>query len=351
VQELLGRIARLDPSASLGLRVIACFDELVVGNVNTRALLSAAASLAGCVAGFHQDQPVRSLRVNLRGEVLRDTTAPVPPTATTAAGLSVWLERVGDALPNDAIILERLALAVRIRHGRSRTGFDHRRDLGRLVDMDTPVDERMAAAGALGLGATRLYRLVTAPLFAVWERHPRGPEDVVPTVHGPIHAVIVPAQPGDETLKASPAGIGVATQPQDLHHSFRTALVALRLCDPPRVPTVHADEYGGLIGLLADAPAASAQPDADRLAELEAHGWGAATIEAVIHSQSVRQAARLAGVHHSTMQTRIDTITTLLGFDPFDGFGKPRLGTAYLVWRLRRSRVLELPSPTKETRT
>ena len=47
MQELLGRIARLDPSASLGLRVIACFDELVVGNVNTRALLSAAASLSG----------------------------------------------------------------------------------------------------------------------------------------------------------------------------------------------------------------------------------------------------------------------------------------------------------------
>ena len=97
MQELLGRIARLDPSASLGLRVIACFDELVVGNVNTRALLSAAASLAGCAAGFHQDQPVRSLRVNPRGEVLRDPTAPVPGTATTADGLSVWLERVGDA--------------------------------------------------------------------------------------------------------------------------------------------------------------------------------------------------------------------------------------------------------------
>ncbi len=46
MQELLGRISALDPEASLGLRVIACFDELVVGNVNTRALLSAAASLA-----------------------------------------------------------------------------------------------------------------------------------------------------------------------------------------------------------------------------------------------------------------------------------------------------------------
>ncbi|MBT9257193.1 helix-turn-helix domain-containing protein [Phycicoccus sp. KQZ13P-1] len=77
---------------------------------------------------------------------------------------------------------------------------------------------------------------------------------------------------------------------------------------------------------------------------------GVATIEAVIHSQSVRQAARLAGVHHSTIQTRIETISALLGFDPFDGFGKPRLGTAYLVWRLRRSRVLDLPSPTNETR-
>ena len=40
MQELLGRIARLDPSASLGRRVIACFDELIVGNVNTRALLA-----------------------------------------------------------------------------------------------------------------------------------------------------------------------------------------------------------------------------------------------------------------------------------------------------------------------
>lgn len=350
MQELLGRIARLDPSASLGLRVIACFDELVVGNVNTRALLSAAASLAGCVAGFHQDHPVRSLRVDPRGEILRETDRAVPVTATTAEGLSVWLERDGDALPNDAIILERLALAVRIRHSRSRSGSDHRRDLGRLVDGETPVDDRMAAAGSLGLGVTRRYRVVTAPLFAVWERHPSGPEDVVPTVHGPIHAVVVPEDPGDDGPRASPVGVGVATRPEDLHHSFRTAMVALRLCDPPRVPTVHADEYGGLVSLLADAPAASAHPDADRLAELEAHGWGATTIEAIVRSQSMRQAARLADVHHSTMQSRIETITTLLGFDPFDGFGKPRLGMAYLVWRLRRSRVLDLPSPTYGTR-
>lgn len=51
MQELLGRIAALDPDASLGIRVIACFDELILGDVNTRGLLATAASLAGCPAG------------------------------------------------------------------------------------------------------------------------------------------------------------------------------------------------------------------------------------------------------------------------------------------------------------
>ena len=60
MQELLGRITRLDPEASLALRVIACFDELTVGRVNTRGLLAAAASLAGCAAGFRQDRPARA---------------------------------------------------------------------------------------------------------------------------------------------------------------------------------------------------------------------------------------------------------------------------------------------------
>ena len=89
MQELLGRIARLDPSASLGLRVIACFVELVVGNVNTKALLSAAASLAGCSAGFEQDNPRRNLRVSPRGDVLPPTDAavPAPPASISAEGL------------------------------------------------------------------------------------------------------------------------------------------------------------------------------------------------------------------------------------------------------------------------
>lgn len=440
MQELLGRIASLDPSASLGLRVIACFDELVIGNVNTKALLAAAASLAGCPAGFHQDHPVRTMRVGPRGDLLAPAaespqtpkttvtpqTAQTPqtpqtpetvnslatpgargfgaaqlrprlsgarppgaeqagaqlsgnqqagtqqagtqrsgtqrsvtqpsgaakagawPTSAGGDGLRVWLERTGPAQPNDAIILERLALAIRLRHGRSRGPADHRRDLGLLLDGTLSAVERDGAAAALGLTPTRLYRVVAAPLFAVWEEHPRGIEDVVPTAYGPIHALVI-SDPGElsETVRGAPAGVGVAAGPAELHHSFRTALVALKLCDPPRIPVTVADEFGGLLGLLADAPEQRPNPDADRLGELAEHGWGPATIEAVIRSASVRQAARLAGVHHSTMQTRLDTMSRVLAFDPFDGFGKPRLGTAYLVWRLRNSRVLDLPAPSQ----
>ncbi|KQZ88395.1 CdaR family transcriptional regulator [Phycicoccus sp. Root563] len=354
MQELLGRIARLDPTASLGLRVIACFDELVVGNVNTRALLSAAASLAGCTAGFRHDPSARSERITPRGQ-----NAPVPshpsaaptdagtsdnpwPTAS-ADGLTVWLERAGPGLPNDAIILERLALAVRIRHGRGRTGADNRRDLGLLVDSAVPLEQRTTAAGALGLTSGRRYRVLAAPLFAVWREHPSGPEDVVPTVHGPIHVLIVPEHA--TTVVASPVGVGTAAVITELHHSFRTALVSLRLCEPPAVGVVHADDYGSLIELLAQLPEDAPHSDAEGLAELADHPWGRATIDAVVRSQSVRQAARAAGVHHSTMQSRVDTIIKTLGYDPFEGFGKSRLGMAYLFWRLCHSRVLDLPAP------
>jgi methyl acetate hydrolase len=345
MQELLGRIARLDPSASLGLRVIACFDELVVGNVNTKALLSAAASLSGCTAGFSQDHPARSLRVSPRG---RAVDGPAPDRRTSHAAdscgdLVVWLERDGPAAPNDAIVLERLALAVRVRHGRGRGVGDSHRDLGILVG-DAPEPERLVAATALGLVPGRRYRVAAAPLFAVWEAHPTGPEDVVPTRFGPIHTVVLP-DPVD-SVQASPVGIGVAADVAGLRHSFRTALVALRLCEPPATPTVRADDFGGLADLLADAPDDSPQPDADLLDAVAAHPWAIPTVDALVRTSSVRQAARLVGVHHSTLQTRLTALTDSLGFDPADGFGRSRLATAYLVWRLRHSTVLDLPAPS-----
>jgi hypothetical protein len=347
MQELLGRIAALDPTASLGLRVIACFDELIIGNVNTRALLSAAASLAGCNAGFQQERPARVVRVTPEGELCPGGGEPIGQVIR-ADGLTVWLERDGPKRANDDIIVERLALAVRIRYGQGRHDVENRRDLAVLLDGSTAVDVRQLAAARLGLQPTVTHRVVAAPLFATWGERPSGPEDVVPSSFGPLHALVVPS--ACTSVNANPAGIGVAAPIEHFDHSFRTAVVALRLCTPPTIPVVTADEYGGLIGLLADAPSDAHIPDVDLLDEVMTHSWACSTLDALIRAGSVRQAARLCGVHHSTLQTRVDVISDMVGFDPNDGLGRTRLGIAYLVWRLRHSRVLDAPAPTAGAR-
>ncbi len=208
-----------------------------------------------------------------------------------------------------------------------------------------PVEDRRTAAAAVNLAPGTRYRVVAAPLFAVWANHPKGAEDIIATAYGPIHALVVPHD--QPPVAASPSGTGLAAPIEHLHRSFRTAIVALRLCSPPQTPSVLADQYGGLIGLLADMPTDTDLPDVDSLDEVMAHAWGPATLDALVRAGSVRQAARLAGVHHSTLHTRLDTIADVVGFHPFDdGIGRTRLGLAYLVWRLRNSRVLDLPAPT-----
>lgn len=349
MQELLGRITRLDPSASLGLRVIACFDELVVGNVNTRALLAAAASLAGCPAGARDHGQGRTQRVDPAGAALAAAGEPPPHAATWTdprGEFLVWLERDGAPLPNDAIILERLALAYRVRHAKDGRSGDSRRHLAVLLDRETDEDRRREAATALDLQPAQAYRVVTAPLFAVWAAHPRGVEDVIATPFGPIHAVVVPASTA--RIEATPSGLGSTATPEGLHRSFRTSLVALRLCAPPDEPAVSADDYGGILDLLADRHADLEHSDADRVGLIAENPWGLETVGALVTAQTVREAARRLQVHHSTLQGRLDVIVRILGFNPQEGMGRSRLGMAYVVHRLRTSTVLDLPAPTAQ---
>ncbi|MEZ4317772.1 MAG: hypothetical protein R3F61_09710 [Myxococcota bacterium] len=205
MQELLARIHALDPNASHTLRVIACFDELVRGGVNTQGLLGAAASLSGCVAGYARESPSHTLRVAPSGEMLPDGGC-VPPHAVHADGLSVWLEREGGAHANDAMIVERLALALAIRLGRRAP--DPLRRLAALLDPNTSTEQRRLVAARLGLASHLKYRVVSLPMFATWTHHPKMVEDVVPTRFGPMHVGVVGQEV--EHIQARPCGIGAA---------------------------------------------------------------------------------------------------------------------------------------------
>lgn len=344
MQELLGRLNALDPDASQGLRVIACFDELMAGGVAVHGLLSAAAALAGTSVGL--DRGAQMLRVDQRGEAIpMDSAAPRLEAAVTTTS-RVWIERdPAHVLPNDAIILERLALALRVRLDPAMDASALRRDVAVIVDAAAPPSERRDAAGRLRLSASDTYRVLAAPLFATWTQHPGGPDDVIATAYGPVHIVIVGA---DSAASGSPLGLGVAASTDELPTSMRTALIALRLHDGVGSAPVAADDLGGLAEVLADLEDAD-RPDRDAagLAAVVAHPWGTSTIDALVQASSVREAARVAGVHHSTMAMRVETIAQSLGFDPMSGLGRTRLGLAFLRWRLRESRVLVLPAPAR----
>lgn len=338
MQELLGRLGALDPAASQQLRVVACFDELMAGAVGTRGLLSAAAALAGCAVGFRRAGSATQL-VGPGGDAL----PPAPPSARAYVDgdVTVWFDRA-TAAANDAIIAERLLLALQVRYDDAPA--TSRRDLALLLDETVTDAARSEAAARHGLHPSSRVRVVAAPLFAQWERHPSRPEDVIATPFGPVHVVIVSP---DEPVAGSPLGVGVEVVTDDLPLSFRTAVVALRLSDTAtRIPS-RADDLGGLAEMLADLPV-GARPDRDERAIGEAiatYPWSVATISALLASGSLREAARAAGVHHSTMASRIEHLDAAVGFGATEGMGRTRLALAFLRWRLSTSRVLELPPP------
>ncbi len=340
MQELLGRLRALDPTASQSLRVIACFDELMAGRVGTDGLLSAAAALAGRPVAVRRGSEGSVVRVGPDGRRLAPGV--VPPGAPVSDDVQVWIEREEGPGANDAIILERLTLALQVRHDQSRAPAP--RDLALLFDDAVDLSTRRDAATRRGLPAGTLVRAVAAPLFAAWRTHPSGPEDVVATDFGPVHAAIVPAA---AEVSASPLGIGIAVERDELALSFRTAVMALRLADGADDGISRADDLGVLAETLADQPIRP-RMDADEqtVSRLAEHAWGLATLDALVRSTSVRDAARIVGIHHSTMTARIETITAEFGFSPLDGWARTRVAVALLRWRVRTSRVLELPAPT-----
>src|SRR6218665_3407395 len=218
MQELLGRLNALDPDASQGLRVIACFDELMAGAVAAHGLLSAAAALVGTNAGL--DRAGRAVVVDPRG-------GPVPHPAEVsrmqvpvADGVVAWIERdPTQQLSNDAIVLERLALALRVRLDPALDPASLRRDVALVVDDAVPIGERREAAARLRLSASAPLRVLAAPLFATWSDHPPGPDDVVSSPHGPVHIVIVDV---DAVAGGAPLALGVAADIDDLPLSLRT---------------------------------------------------------------------------------------------------------------------------------
>jgi PucR C-terminal helix-turn-helix domain len=354
MQELAGRLTALDPEASATLKVVSYFDTLVGHEAGVETLLRGAAVLSGCPAGFSPGQSARGLRMSPDGRPLPPGDPADWPASPAGPGTVVWLERAGTPHANDAMILERLALAVAISRSRNHPSAGLNRAVERVLDASIPEQDRATAAARLRLDPRRLVRAVARsagdPLGppagpgGPARRHPSG---IVSTPFGLARAEIVPAAAAvtgdggdparDQPARQAQAGIGTAVEPARLPQSWSAALVALRLADE-HAPVVEADALGAVL-LVAEAADAASQPHPD-IAVLEtmaADRTVLATLDALAQAGTIRAAASVLGVHHSTVQARLAAAANTLGYDPRTPSGRTRYALARTLHRLRHA--------------
>ena len=322
MQELMGRVTALDASVSQSLKVISYFDALVAGGVNLETLVRGAAALTGTVAGL--DAPGALLRVDNSGRRL-DIAATQTldgnwPRVEVDSAARVWLERDGDAHANDSMVLERLALAV----GTVRTRRLITPDEPVIVALDAsrPATERASAATRLALPGGRLRVVATAP-----DLTPPGPSALIATPHGVVRATIVQLE-----ARVTRGGMGRLTDAPDLPISWSTALLAYRLVDAVS-PVVDADEIGVLIDAVLAAEAGSANHDDVRaLRRLDPRSL--VVLDGLTGAESVRAAATTLGMHHSTLQARLESLAAELGYNPRTSLGRTRYTVARMLMKL-----------------
>ena len=118
------------------------------------------------------------------------------------------------------------------------------------------------------------------------------------------------------------------------HRSWREARTALRFAGARR-PVVHHDDLGAL-ALLAHVPddALAGNPDVTALAALAERPEDLETLDVYCATGSLRRAAELLHLHHSSVARRLDQIGTCLGFELTDPAGLLRAGLALAARRL-----------------
>lgn len=333
MQELVGRLTALDPEASESLKVVGYFDALVSGQVSVDVLTRSAAVLAGCAAGVRLGTG-RVVRATPTGERLGDGEPTGWPANDAPIGSTVWIERDGAPHANDAMLLERFAIAVAITLSRAGSDAGDHRAAELVVDASASPDDRASAAARLRLDPHGRVRAVALPAEApVPDGHPSA---LLSTPFGFAQVVIVGEQSSE--FGDGPAGVGLPVDSGRLPSSWVSALVALRLSDS-RTPVVHAERLGSML-VLAEAADANPEPHPDVVAlDRIGHDRGALpTLDALTETGSIRAAATALGVHHSTVQARLALLADALGYDPRTPDGRTRYTLARTLQRLRAAR-------------
>lgn len=371
------KLRNVDAAGERALRVVSYFDQLATHVPDLEAVVRATAVIADCPAGISIPASNETIRFTPDGIVL-DFASPVLTSSKLTVDSEdddrpvVWLERPGVASEFDEFILERMALTVASVLQRQRsphtapepTGLSDPALVQLLLAERASETERSRAARLLGLDPTSQVRVIalatddTAHPPDTLERWLRSswarPVHVAQLTRELAVAIAVGAHdlPWSEAPYEGHGAIGPVVAASDAPKSWNEARVALRLAGTSTVwpRLITSDEIGSLrLVMDLDPDSVRRNPDIRLIQTIASQNAGLESLrilDHVVHSDSLRSAAREANFHHSSLQSRVARLERCLGFSCRTGAGRDRLSLALLLWRLYASsaEVRELTS-------
>ncbi|MCX5392811.1 CdaR family transcriptional regulator [Streptomyces sp. NBC_00094] len=342
MEALAVRLSGLDPYVDGAIRIIAFYDTLMRRRVDLAALTRASAGLAECVAGIRLHGTGRVIRLAPDG---RPASGP-PSSASTTTPITldeeeigtVWLERPGSPNPLDDVLLDRLAIAaagIVERHGPARTTMADPALVELVISSDSDEPARARALRLLGFAADVPVHVVAVRTRLPLDRLgglvcPGRPVKAAPLADvGVILATVLDPARFPAGVRA---GIGAAGSPD---RSWRQARTALRFTTP-REPVVRYPDLGAL-ALLAEVPEDTARDNTDVAAIGRLAGGNPEdleTLDTYCATGSLRRAADLLHLHHSSIARRLEQISKTLDIDVTEATGLTRARIALTAWRL-----------------
>lgn len=338
---LVVRLSQLDVEAAGALRVVQFYDTLMRRRVDLPALARASAGLAACVAGIRLHGTGRVTRFGADG---REATGAGSPRSTEAPVVldgeelgAVWLERPGSPRPLDELLLDRLAIAVAAtveRYGPARTTMADPALVELVVSASTDDAARERALRLLGFPPDLRLHVLAVRSERPLDRLaalvcPERPAKAAPV--GGVGVVLAAAVDPAALPADVRAGVGAAAAPE---RGWQEARVALRFTTA-RQPVVRYADLGAVALLAELAPdRVRANPDVAAVAAVAGTAADLDTLDAYCRTGSVRRAADLLHLHHSSVARRIDQLGAALGIRLTDPDGLLRARMALTAWRL-----------------
>jgi hypothetical protein len=341
MEALAERLSRLDSQVEGAVRVVMFYDTLMRRRVDLPALARASAGLAECVTGIRLHGTGRAIRMSPDG---RPAPTP-PPAASTTAPITldeeeigtVWLERPGPPGPLDDLLLDRFAIAAAAvveRYGPARTTMADPALVELAISADSDQAARARALRLLGFAADLPVRVAAVrsqlPLDQVGGLVcPARPVKAAPLAD--VGVILATTLDPARFPSGVRAGIGAADSPD---RSWRQARTALGFTTA-RQPVVHHDDLGA-IALLAQVPQDAARDNADvaAIARMAGNPEDLETLDAYCTAGSVRRAADLLHLHHSSVARRLEQLAKTLGIELTEPTGLTRARLALTAWRL-----------------